>query len=78
MGTSIESSPAPLLRIFRANRAGTNQFAQTQHFPAEMLGTRRANVNLALALFDAPAQSLESFSCPCYALIRQAHELVTT
>jgi len=73
------------------DRAGAGQFALTQHFLAEMLGTRRANVNLALAMFRRAGavqyvyrritvidrNLLESFSCPCYGLIRQAHELVT-
>ena len=72
------------------DRAGTDQFALTQHFLAEMLGTRRANVNLALAMLRRAGavqyvyrritvidrNLLESFSCPCYGLIRQAHELV--
>lgn len=72
------------------DRAGTDQFALTQHVLAEMLGTRRANVNLALAMFRRAGaiqyvyrritvidrKLLESFSCPCYRLIRQAHELV--
>jgi len=72
------------------DRAGADQFALTQDFLAEMLGTRRANVNLALAMFRRAGavqyvyrritvvdrHLLESFSCPCYGLIRQAHELV--
>jgi CRP-like cAMP-binding protein len=72
------------------DRAGTDQFALTQGFLAEMLGTRRANVNLALAMFRRAGAIqyvyrritvidralLESFSCPCYQLIHQAHELV--
>ena len=72
------------------DRAGTDQFALTQGFLAEMLGTRRANVNLALAMFRRAGAIqyvyrritvidralLESFSCPCYRLIHQAHELV--
>jgi CRP-like cAMP-binding protein len=72
------------------DRAGTDQFALTQDFLAEMLGTRRANVNLALAMFRRAGavqyvyrritvidrNLLESLSCPCYRLIHQAHELV--
>jgi CRP-like cAMP-binding protein len=78
--------------LMAQDRAGTDQFALTQNFLAEMLGTRRANVNVALALFRRAGAVqyvyrkitvidralLESFSCPCYVLIRQAHELVTT
>jgi len=73
------------------DRAGTDQFPMTQTFLAEMLGTRRANVNLALAMLrraDAvqyvyrritvvDRNLLESFSCPCYGIIRHAHEFVT-
>jgi len=72
------------------DRAGTDQFALTQNLLAEMLGTRRAKINLALAMFRRVGavqyvyrritvldrKLLESFSCPCYGLIRQAHELV--
>ena len=72
------------------DRAGTDQFALTQDILAEMLGTRRANVNLALAMFRRAGavqyvyrritvidrNLLESFSCSCYGLIRQAHQLV--
>lgn len=72
------------------DRAGTDQFALTQHFIAEVLGTRRAKVNLALTMLRRAGavqyvyrritvidrSLLESFSCPCYGLIRQAHELV--
>lgn len=72
------------------DRAGTDQFALTQHFLAEILGTRRANVNLALTMLRRAGviqyvyrritvinrSLLESFSCPCYAIIHQAHELV--
>jgi len=72
------------------DRAGADQFALKQHFIAEVLGTRRANVNLALTMLRRAGavqyvyrritvidrNLLESFSCPCYGLIRQAHELV--
>jgi CRP-like cAMP-binding protein len=72
------------------DRAGTDQFALTQHFLAEILGTRRANVNLALTMLRRAGviqyvyrritvinrSLLESFSCPCYGIIHQANELV--
>jgi CRP-like cAMP-binding protein len=72
------------------DRAGTDQFVLTQGFLAEMLGTRRANVNLALAMLRRAnaveyvyrritvidRKLLESFSCPCYGVIRHAHALV--
>lgn len=72
------------------DRAGSDEFALTQHFLAQMMGTRRASVNLALSLFRragaiqyvyrrirvADRKQLESFACPCYGIIRKAYELV--
>lgn len=66
------------------DRAGTDEFPLTQSFIAEMLGTRRANVNLALAVFRragaidysyrritiSDRKQLESFACPCYRILR--------
>lgn len=73
------------------DRAGTDQFPLTQHFIAEMLGTRRANVNVALALLRRAGaiehtyrritildrRELESFSCPCYELLRSVEQSLT-
>jgi CRP-like cAMP-binding protein len=72
------------------DRAGSDQFSLTQEFLAAMMGTRRATVNLALsALRSAGAidysyrtlkvldrEQLETFSCPCYAIIQRAFEVV--
>lgn len=72
------------------DRAGKDEFALTQHFLAQMMGTRRASVNLALALFRRAGaiqyvyrsirvvdrKQLESFACPCYDIIRKAYDLV--
>jgi Crp-like helix-turn-helix domain len=55
------------------------------------MGTRRASVNVALAVFRRAGaiqyvyrrikvvdrKQLESFSCPCYEIIREAYEVVT-
>ncbi len=65
------------------DRAGTDDFPLTQNFIAEMLGTRRANINLALAAFRRAGaidysyrrivvldrKQLESFACPCYRIL---------
>jgi CRP-like cAMP-binding protein len=72
------------------DRAGTDQFTLTQNFLAQMMGTRRASVNLALALFRRAGaiqyvyrrievldrKQLESFACPCYGIIRRSYDLV--
>lgn len=72
------------------DRAGADEFSLTQEFLAQMMGTRRASVNLALALFRRAGaiqyvyrrirvldrKQLESFACPCYGIIRKAYELV--
>jgi CRP-like cAMP-binding protein len=77
--------------LMTADRACTEEFCLTQDFLAEMMGTRRASVNLALAVFRRAGaiqyvyrriklvdrKQLESFSCPCYEIIRQAYEVVT-
>jgi CRP-like cAMP-binding protein len=68
------------------DRASTDNFPLTQSFIGEMLGTRRANVNLALAAFRRAGaigysyrritildrKELESFACPCYRILRVA------
>jgi len=73
------------------DRAGGDDFALTQDFLAAMMGTRRARVNLVLAMFRRAGaikysyrritvvdrKQLESFSCGCYDLIRSAYDLVT-
>jgi CRP-like cAMP-binding protein len=73
------------------DRAGRDDFGLTQDFLAQMMGTRRARVNLALAEFRRAGaiqyvyrriqvvdrKILESFSCRCYDLIRSAYDLVT-
>jgi len=73
------------------DRAGTDTFTLTQKFLGDMMGTRRANVNLALAqLREAGAiayryrnitvtnrPELESFSCPCYEKIHDSLRLVS-
>jgi len=82
---SVEERCARWLLIAH-DRAGTDEFPLTQRFIAEMLGTRRANVNLALAAFGHAGaidysyrritildrKQLESFACPCYRILRAA------
>jgi CRP-like cAMP-binding protein len=72
------------------DRTDGNEFALTQDTLATMLGTRRALVNRALALFRRAGaikyvyrkiavidrKQLESFSCDCYEIIRDTYELV--
>lgn len=72
------------------DRAGADQFQITQGFIAEMMGARRAEVNLALAQFRQAGavdfkyrhirildrQHLETFSCKCYALLREEEQAV--
>ena len=72
------------------DRAGSDEFTLTQQFLAQMMGTRRASINLALALFRRAGaihyvyrrirlvdrKQLESFACPCYGIIRKAYDLV--
>jgi CRP-like cAMP-binding protein len=73
------------------DRAGTDEFPLTQHFIAQMMGTRRANVNVALSLFRRAGavdysyrhitildrKQLESFCCPCYQILRNAEKAVS-
>jgi len=76
--------------LMTQDRAGKDEFSLTQDFLAEMMGTRRAAVNVALAQFRRAGaidyvyrriaivdrKLLESFSCPCYGIIRKAHDAV--
>jgi CRP-like cAMP-binding protein len=73
------------------DRSGTDDFPLTQHFIADMMGTRRANVNEALGSFRRSGaidyryrritildrKRLESFSCPCYQVLRAAEKAVS-
>jgi len=86
---TVEERCARLL-LLTHDRAGTDQFALTQEFLAAMMGSQRATVNLALAVLRNAGAiqygyrtlkvldrgELESFSCPCYSLIRKAFEVV--
>jgi CRP-like cAMP-binding protein len=72
------------------DRAGANQFRITQAFIAAMMGTRRAEVNRALAEFRRAGavdykyrsivildrRQLESFSCRCYELLQAIEQQV--
>jgi CRP-like cAMP-binding protein len=72
------------------DRAGTDEFRITQGFIAEMMGARRAEVNLALAQFRQAGavdfkyrnirildrRHLETFSCKCYELLREEEQAV--
>jgi len=65
-------------------------FPLTQEFLAEMLGVRRATVNLAIGMLKnagfiqyvrgqitiVDRAGLESASCPCYDLIRKEYQLL--
>jgi CRP-like cAMP-binding protein len=76
--------------LMTRDRAGTDQFAITQDLLAAMMGARRPTVNLALSVLrNAGAieyryrtlkvldrEQLESFSCPCYSIIRKVFEVV--
>jgi CRP-like cAMP-binding protein len=72
------------------DRAGTGEFDLTQEYLAAMMGARRPTMNQALSfLRDGGAVDysygklkvldrglLESFSCPCYGIIRKTFEMV--
>jgi CRP-like cAMP-binding protein len=86
---SVEERCARWLLLSR-DRAGKDQFQITQDFLATMVGARRASVNLTLAAFRRAGaieysyrrlrvlqrDQLESFSCPCYRIIREIFEIV--
>jgi CRP-like cAMP-binding protein len=81
---SVEERCARWLLLCR-DRAGSEEFRLTQDFLATMVGARRGAVNLALAVFRKAgaieysyrmlkmlsSDQLESFSCPCYRVIRE-------
>ena len=70
------------------DRAGTDEFVLTQDFLAAMMAARRPTVNLAIAVLRKAGaieytyrklkvldrHLLESFSCPCYRVIRKAFD----
>lgn len=70
------------------DRAEGDEFLLTQEFLAQMLGTRRAGVNLASRIFQKAnlieysrgkikildRDGLESVSCKCYSVIRKCHD----
>lgn len=72
--------------------AGSDTFSLTQEFVAELLGVRRATVNLSIGILktagfirysrgtitilDRPG--LESAACPCYEITRRAYEAAVT
>ena len=70
------------------DRAGTDEFVLTQDFLAAMMAARRPTVNLAIAVLRKAGaieytyrklkvldrHLLESFSCPCYQVIRKAFD----
>jgi len=76
--------------LLTQDRAGTDRLELTQDFLAAMMGARRPTVNQALSILrDGGAVEysygklnvvdrgvLESFSCPCYAIIRKVFEAV--
>ena len=86
---TVEERCARWLLLSR-DRAGKDQFQLTQDFLATMVGARRASVNLTLAAFRRAGaidysyrrlkvlerDQLESFSCPCYRIIREIFETV--
>jgi CRP-like cAMP-binding protein len=73
------------------DRMNTDTFPLTQEFLAEMLGVRRATVNIALGILKsagfvryvrgqitiADRAGLESAACPCYEIIRDEFKNVT-
>lgn len=70
------------------DRVGADEFMLTQEFLSQMLGVRRASVNLAAAAFQNAGfieysrghirvlnrRGLESASCRCYAVIRDEYD----
>lgn len=70
------------------DRVGADQFLLTQEFLSQMLGVRRASVNVAAATFQQAGfieyrrghmrildrEGLESASCKCYAIIRDEYD----
>ena len=69
------------------DRTQADTFPLTQEFFSEMLGVRRATINLALGILKEAGliryvrgqmtildrSGLEAASCPCYELIRQEY-----
>lgn len=69
------------------DRVGQDQFMLTQEFLSQMLGVRRASVDLVAATFQRAGfidysrgcirilnrRGLESASCQCYAIIREEY-----
>jgi CRP-like cAMP-binding protein len=74
--------------LMTQDRAGTDEFVLTQDFLATMMAARRPTVSLVIAALRKTGaieytyrklkvldrQLLESFSCPCYRLIRQVFD----
>lgn len=70
------------------DRSGGDSFLLTQEFLSEMLGVRRATVNLTIGMLKSAGlvtyvrgritildrTALESASCPCYGLIKREYE----
>lgn len=70
------------------DRVGEDEFSLTQEFLSQMLGVRRASVNLAAAAFQHAGfieysrgririlnrQGLESAACQCYSVIRDEYD----
>lgn len=70
------------------DRVGADEFMLTQEFLSQMLGVRRASVNLVAATFQKAGfieysrgkirisnrEGLESASCRCYTLIREEYD----
>src|SRR5689334_9896681 len=83
---SIEERCARWLLLCH-DRVGQDEFTLTQEFLSQMLGVRRASVNLVAATFHQAGlidytrgririldrQGLESASCQCYGLIRDEY-----
>ena len=79
-----------LLMMHDRTENNKNSFPLTQEFLAEMLGVRRATVNLAIGILKnagfiqyvrgqitiVDRAGLESASCPCYDLIRKEYQSV--
>lgn len=77
-----------LLMMHDRTESNKNSFPLTQEFLSEMLGVRRATVNLAIGILKnagfiqyirgqitvVDRAGLESASCPCYDLIRKEYE----
>jgi CRP-like cAMP-binding protein len=70
------------------DRVGADEFLMTQEFLSQMLGVRRASVNLVAAAFQKAGfieytrgririlnrGGLESASCQCYSIIRDEYD----